>query len=350
MDALWRMPIPVPVSLLLRQGNHAWSCGQLSLGADGQVLHPDDLAAQSRQVCDYVEEILDRADLPIGTIRRALLYYLHRSDEARDEMVAIFRTRLGTEVILDPVPLPHFYYDGVALEVGVFCGMATTGRETGVDDHGPVSLQTDGETAWARVEARPDALGSALDRLDATLEANDLDPTRCLSEHWFAPTGALEPVADQLAAAGWGCDRFVVDVGPSADTVSGVLVIVRSTVADRATEREPTTGVVTTVRRIGGLTWLHGRCIDPEADLVQQTRRIMARFGHQLDGLGLGFDDVAKCTAHYVGGPTPDDLHANMTVRNSHYTRPGPASTGLPVFGFSDPRSAIAIDLTVTSV
>lgn len=73
METLWTMPVEVPVSLLLQDGNYAWSCGQLSLDADGQVLHPDDLTAQSAQVCRYIAEILGRVDLSIDVVRRALL-------------------------------------------------------------------------------------------------------------------------------------------------------------------------------------------------------------------------------------------------------------------------------------
>jgi len=57
--------------------------------------------------------------------------------------------------------------------------------------------------------------------------------------------------------------------------------------------------------------------------------------------------DVAKSTTHYVGGSTAEELHDNMSVRNRRYTKPGPASTGLPVFGFADPASKIVVDITL---
>jgi hypothetical protein len=60
---------------------------------------------------------------------------------------------------------------------------------------------------------------------------------------------------------------------------------------------------------------------------------------------GLRFDAIAKATTHYIGSSDAHDLHANMSVRNGYYRRPGPASTGLPVASFPFSSSKIAVDL-----
>jgi hypothetical protein len=69
-ETLWSMPAELPYSLLLRPGDYAWSCGQLALDEDSSVLAAGDPIAQSRIVCDYIEKILARGDVPISAVRR----------------------------------------------------------------------------------------------------------------------------------------------------------------------------------------------------------------------------------------------------------------------------------------
>ena len=71
----------------------------------------------------------------------------------------------------------------------------------------------------------------------------------------------------------------------------------------------------------------------------------MKTFEALLPNKGLSFADVVKSTTHYVGG-SAEELHSNMQVRNAYYSKPGPASTGLPVFGFGDQNSKVVVDLT----
>ncbi len=71
----------------------------------------------------------------------------------------------------------------------------------------------------------------------------------------------------------------------------------------------------------------------------------MAVIDQALHEHGIGFDAVVKSTSHYVGGGSPDELHDNMAVRNRYYDKPGPASTGLPVFGLAGDDSRIAVDV-----
>lgn len=44
-------------------------------------------------------------------------------------------------------------------------------------------------------------------------------------------------------------------------------------------------------------------------------------------------------------GASADELHANMRVRNACYTQPGPASTGVPVYGLAAGEAKSVIDL-----
>ena len=92
--------------------------------------------------------------------------------------------------------------------------------------------------------------------------------------------------------------------------------------------------------------WVQARALDPSLDLVAQTRLEMRAIAIELDRLGLSFADVVKQTSHYVGG-TADELHDNMSIRNGYYNKPGPASTGIPVYGIAAPGIRNVIDLTI---
>ncbi len=79
--------------------------------------------------------------------------------------------------------------------------------------------------------------------------------------------------------------------------------------------------------------------------LVEQTSRIMQAVEQSLVRSGLGFHDVRKATTYYISGSSAEELHDNMAVRNAYYSRPGPASTGLPVKGFPNADALISVKL-----
>lgn len=101
-----------------------------------------------------------------------------------------------------------------------------------------------------------------------------------------------------------------------------------------------------TATRSDSFGWVQARSIDTDADLVGQTRQIMAAIEARLSAHGVDFDAVVKSTSLYTGGSSAGELHDNMSVRNAYYESPGPASTGLPVFGLADGRSRIVVDVT----
>jgi len=338
MEALWSMPVEVPVSLLLQDDDLAWSCGQLALDDTGAVLHADDLAAQSAAVCDFIKLIGDRADLAPSALQRVLLYHAASTDDDVANMVGIFRQRFGPRVLLDPMAVPHFYYPGVLLECDAFFDAGVVE----VHDSPSVKIRAGAELSWVTVDAT-DGVPAALDVLAAALEAEGLGGAVCLSEHWYAPPASVGDVHRALVEAGRGsADGHVVEVADES-TVRGVLVLSRA----EATIDETTVAddVVLTVRRAGSMSWLHARSVDGSRDLVGQTEQVMARIAGVLPSLGLTFADSAKCTAHYVGDDSPETLHGNMAVRNRHYAGSGLASTGLPVAGFADARSLISVDI-----
>lgn len=346
-EALWSMPIEVPYSLMLRAGNHAWSCGQLALDSDSSVMAANDLGAQSRIVRGYIDEILIRGDLPASSIRRMILYYVERRPGDRDRMCDIFRQHFGNAVLLDPVPVPHFYYDGVLLEVDVFCDMGD-GR-SGSRSRAGLALEfvDSGEVVRVSLETSYDSLELATQMLEENVQELEIGRADVLSEHWFAPNHLLSETASQLSQSGHKSDAgALVDVGRGTDMIRGVFTFVRAASHAGEPEVQNFDGLRILSRSRGAFTWVHARSLNRDLDLVDQTKQIMGGIERVFDRLDVTFADVVKSTAHYAGSSSPEELHDNMRVRNGYYTKPGPASTGLPVFGFSDPASRIVIDVT----
>ena len=120
-ETLWEMAIDTPYSFMVRDDNLAWSCGQIALDKKSQVLGANNIEKQSYVVCDYILEILSRADLHIQSVTKLLLYYVDTGKNNREMMVGIFQERFGNNVLLVPIRVPHFYYDGILLEVDTYC-------------------------------------------------------------------------------------------------------------------------------------------------------------------------------------------------------------------------------------
>src|SRR5262249_27589807 len=66
-------------------------------------------------------------------------------------------------------------------------------------------------------------------------------------------------------------------------------------------------------------------------DVEAQTRLVMSAVERELRWHDAALADLVRVNVHYVGRPTPEDLHRNLDVRSQLYVPPGPASTGVPV-------------------
>ncbi len=343
--ALWNMRIDIPYSFLVKDEGLAWSCGQLAMDRDSQIIAPGDLVRQSSLVCDYIESILARAEMPRGSIKRVYLYYVHSSDDNQAAMLTVFRQRFGDAVLLDPIRVPHFYYDGVVLEADVFCAdEVTDNRQTAHAGDAVMDSVTANGLTWLTISSSLDSLSTAArDLRSAFGEGHDA----LLCEQWFAPTPMLGGTAEILNALRPSeIADSIVDTGPLGDRVTGLMTLV---VDGQRTEKEflaASDGVEIVVRRCGRFAWMQARSSRAELALVDQTRELMSRIQQELTGLGMTFQSVVKSTTHYVGNSSAEDLHDNMSVRNAYYDKPGPASTGVPVYGFSADASKVVVDVT----
>jgi enamine deaminase RidA (YjgF/YER057c/UK114 family) len=97
---------------------------------------------------------------------------------------------------------------------------------------------------------------------------------------------------------------------------------------------------------VGGQVSLtpQGQPIDFD-DLTAQTHTAMQNIAKVLDGLGVSMDDVVKVTTFYEGDGSGDDLHANLSIRSSYFTEPGPATTGISLPALADDGMVIEIEV-----
>ncbi len=352
----WNMPVPVQVSQLVRDGDLAWSCGQCPLDTDGQVLFPGDLTAQAERVCDYIENVLGQGGLTADSVAKLVIYHAAPTTVEETAMLSVFRQRFGDLPLLVPVAVPHFYYDGMLIEVDVYAAEDIDRASDQENANAIINLEAvdRGDVVW--VTARLSASDVAADQSHVALASMmsgladlNLSPDDLLCSHWYWPEDSAhglvnETVFDELAGAGVLPDRQAVVLVQSEDSILGELKFVRGhgcmskTIADRSLSKVH-------ARRLGWHHWFSGTCGDSTLGLVEQTSVIMLEIGQALSAAGLDFSNVVKSTTHYVGTASPEDLHENLAVRHSFYSSPGPASTGLPVAGLAGEGVRIAIDV-----
>ncbi len=353
----WSMQVDVPVSQLVREGGFAWSCGQCPLDAEGQVQFKDDLRRQTTLVCEYIEQIAQRGGLDAAAIAKMIVYHVEGMPGAGAAMLQILRQRFGEVPLLVPVGVPHFYYDGMMIEVDVFFGPKVRRLPTATDAETGVSIEAvegDG-LVWTlcRVANTDTGTTSSAERAETLvelLEGYGVSSRQLLSDHWFLPpaqkTGPV-PTLSPIAACGLvsNQDAAAIVSDNAANDLVGDLTFVSGAANTVQTEAGGNELATTVCRRSDGFAWISTSCGDSALGLVEQTRVMMVEIEQTLTRQGMTFSNVAKLTAHYVGGATADELHGNMTVRHGFYSNPGPASTGLPVAGLNHPGSQISIDV-----
>ncbi|MBZ0217349.1 MAG: hypothetical protein K8F25_12400 [Fimbriimonadaceae bacterium] len=348
---VFSMQVDVPVSMLVRDGDLGWTCGQCPLDRKGEVLAPADLFAQTGIVCDMIEDVLRRGGFSNRSIGKLNVYFAAGGPGEGDKALALIASRFAHGPVIVPIPVPHFYYDGMMIEVDVFAGAQVFSRKISANRTVELQVADGGDTIWAAVRGDLSggvALADRLPEISSALEQQGLNSARLLSDHWFLADGKNETVVikDELPESGlMTSPNALVRLGPHSRTeIIGTFVFCREAVQAHV-ETNPTSGVTLATRHGGSLFWACGICGDPQSDLVEQTRRIMSDIDRALTAENMSFDNVAKLTAHYAGGASADDLHGNMAVRHSFYGKPGPASTGLPVSGLFGRDCLISIDV-----
>lgn len=353
---VFAMRVDVPVSTAVREGDLGWTCGQCPLTETGAVHAPGDLLAQTEFVCAMIENVMHRAGFKPANIGKLHVYFTAETDRESADALALIADRFGHGPLIVPVPVPHFYYDGMLIEVDVFAASNLQIRAPADVDADGVRLHVAdaGDQIWAcasvsLIDRRPD---EAVKLVAGGLARQGLAPEHLLADLWIvAGTNAgAGQVARSLQHNRFATnpDALVRLAEPAPPVIAAALTFCKHPVAVISDVRA-NDGVNLTLKSSGRMLWGSGTCVTPGLDLVGQTCEIMQGFDAGLQDAGASFADVVKLTAHYTGGASEQELHDNMMVRHGFYQAPGPASTGLPVAALGNGKCRIAIDLFAVS-
>jgi len=350
----WQMRIDIPYSLMVRDGDQMWSCGQCPLTREGAVMAPGDLQAQAGILADFIDGFACDMGMTGSDVSRLTVYYIEEDAKDGASLITLFRAKFGADTLIRLIKVPHFYYDGMRLEVDVY---ATTQsrrfvRHESADLPGLAveALQLPGGV-WANVQIPQSAQTAGTARLSLALsalcEAAGVVQSEILSELWTLGTPKMAPALQAVRDLGLAAPRLsVVNASTPDPVLSGE--ITTCTGGGRRIVRVIDTGHATvelTFSRMGAEFGLTAAVTSGPADNLGQMRETMRATAILLRAEGLSFDLVRKVTNLYVAGSSAEELHDNMAIRNEYYSKPGPGSTGIPVSGFPDTLARNAMSL-----
>jgi len=339
----WAMPFPAPYPALVRDGDRAWSSGMLPVDQAGKVQHPGDVVAQARLVAGRLAPLLAAAGLDTGQVSRVVLYCASPDAVAEREVETAFRDALAGPALIEFVPIPHFYYDGLLLSADVHCAEAEAVLENTLPGGGRARLMREPGTVVLNLAAPVASIGPALGGL---LSLHHLSPDRLMSGWGIAPEPMLSAVPGQIAPRLPGFFSGALMPCYRRDDHAH-LYLTFATDAIALDERREG-GVRLHLARARDLGVLDARYLGGAGvGIEDQTRVVMDSIAAVLAAHGMGFGDVVKSTTFYAGSTSAEDLHVNMAVRNSYYDAPGPASTGVPIARMADPGSKVRIELVL---
>ncbi len=348
---VFAMRVDVPVSTAVRDGDLGWTCGQCPLTDQGAVHAPGNLLAQTEFVCDMIENVMARAGFTPSSIGRLHVYFAAHSEPEAANALALIAARFDHGALIVPVAVPHFYYDGMLIEIDVFAAADLQVRVPFEADGVRLDLVDAGNQVWAYASVSSvDGAGAAdpVRLMADALARHGLHRDHMLGDLWMYAgdhdgAGAIISGAQQ-AQLMTNPDALVRLADPALPVVAAAMSFGKEAVCVVA-ETLVIGGLRLTIKKTDEMLWGIGTCAAMTLDLVGQTSVIMQAIDAELHAAGASFADVVKLTAHYTGGASEADLHANMKIRHGYYARPGPASTGLPVCGLGNDSCRIAIEI-----
>lgn len=391
----WHFNVPLPGSLGVRAGDTIHVGGQVALSTRGEMRHPGDLLAQTRLSMEEVARVLAACGASLSDMVKLVVFYVGDGGDGHAMLAEVRRQFPGPFLpVVSLVPVPCLAFDGMMVEIegyamrppeggrglaramasppelwswpaaarfphGMRCGqMIHTGAQVAADSRGRVQHPHD---IVAQSEIVMENLRHVLRAYGATL-----DDAVKFNIYYVGQGGEPEWRKAAVVRA-----RYFKEPGPVATGIpvprlypDGVTIQMEITAMlgedGSRLPREyswpeghwdwPIHLPYKHGLKCGNRIFVGGQVpLDPRAnvlapgDLVEQTKISMANIRKVLAGFGAGLDDVAKVNCFYVGGAGQETLMKSAQTRFSHYTPPGPCSTGVPL-------PALAIDRMVTEI
>ena len=377
----WNWPIGVTHKHGVRCAEMVWVGGQVDLTPDGVVCNPGDLAAQTRRAMAHFARVLEELDCDFEDLVTLLCFYVNDGSIDEAGFLAAVGECLpaGAHPAVTAVPVPYLAYEGLQVEIEGYAMRRESGERTPrtfADTNTASPLPApfrqgvrSGRMIFVSAQSPIDATGKVLHPGDIVAQTRQV--TRQVGEvlaefgadyddvvklnRWYAGDVGI---ADFEPAA-LACAAHFREPGPAAtgiplprhadDAVKVKVAVVAMLGEDgrRLPRRHawpeslwdwhvhlPYKHGLQCEEMIflGGQVSLdkRGRAVHPN-DLSAQTHQAMVHIGTILRELGADYEDVCKITTMYAGGCGAEALHANLPIRSSYFSEPGPATTGVPL-------------------
>ena len=266
-------------------------------------------------------------------------------------MLQVFEQSFASNVLIVPIAVPPFYYEGMMIEVDVYAAKNHQAVTTFTDPQSELSLQLINsiDLTWATLTADiQNTRALCLESIEHLLVKANLSTENLLCDQWYESDEASKVFIKTLIDSDF-CQNpnsvFNTNSYGNQDTLAELTFV--TSADDNSRTLAPTnntTNLSLTGRYIGNYFSITAN-INEDSGMVAQTHTIMTKIASVLDDWGLTFKDVCKVTTTYVGHSSAEALHDNMVIRNSYYSKPGPASTGLRINHFPNSQAKISVTL-----
>jgi len=374
----WHWPVELTHQHGVRSGDLIFTGGQADLNQSGEVVNPDLLDPQCRNVIRFVENILLDLDATLEHVVRWVVYFVgDAKDEAQILSLLDKATHKNCKPTVSTVCLPSLCYPGmrIELEAVAFCPEVNTdlsvqyargeklpflpdgfshavrcGDLVFTSDCSSVSEEGDVQAPDNLIEQTHlmmKCVANTLDLVKTSLDevlklnvyyqgdgtaSNWSEPARIRASHFPDPG----PAATGIAVGSFAQTGLMTKISVTAGVSSGENTREFSWPQNHWnwTERLP----YKHGNRFGRLIHLGGQValnqnaevLHPD-DMVSQTRIAMRNIESVLKEFGATLDNVVKVTTFYQGSASAEALHENLLIRSASYTKPGPATSGIPV-------------------
>ncbi|MES0824950.1 Rid family hydrolase [Ruegeria sp. SCP11] len=360
LDGEWKMGIELTIPMAIQYGDFLFTRGQIDVDEKTRVLNRGNAIAQVKTCVRHIARTLASAGAKADGIVQLTHYYRAGSVEdprvLKDIILSKLKAPEDTPVAL--VPVPHFYFDGTEGEPDAIVMMPdrhpTYTRILAVDW---VTLAKEGDLGF---------LGGTKFITSENLERTRLELSQLVSAFKHSTGRAriyiqardictYNNIRDglKLAADGWAIN-FLPCITPEVEDISiSVVGSVMLNGSGQWTFDEQGAAWLLTGNGLGFIDLIDAteiavpKGLATTEVLARQARRMMDSVGENLATQGIGFGHVLKATTYYRGGRNSDDLYANLSVRDSYYSYPGPASTGVPFLELDRPNAELVSSLIV---
>ncbi|MFK7856218.1 MAG: RidA family protein [Granulosicoccus sp.] len=379
----------------VNRGGLIFTGGQADLDAEGNVVNPKQLVLQTHNALQFVVDILEDFNSSLLQVVKFVIYF---TGDSNDEgiILDIIANRLPNDVkpSVSTVCLPELCYPGMRIELEA---VAVDDPKTSIEYFRNDSLPALHPHYSHAVGSKQWVMTSDMSALSCTgdIQApNDvIEQTRIMMSHLedvltLAGVSASDVLKLNVFYQGDGTAEnweepasiragFFPEPGPAA---TGIAVTgfadsrLRTQIAVTAAKTSANTKAVEYVwpeghwdwtthlpykhgNRFGNLIHIGGqvaldvnaKVLEPD-DIIAQTHIALSNVAAVLAEFGATMDDVVKVTTFYQGSASAEELHKNLLIRSNAFTKPGPATSGIPVPHLVYEHMMIEIEVIATAL